>query len=635
MDIHELLGRLDGVKGTGENAWAARCPAHADTNPSLSIGIGEGGRILLCCHAGCTQQAVADALNLKFSDLSGNGHAQPARPVPARPATKAKAMPPRKSAIVASYPYCNAKGELVYEVLRMEPKDFRQRRPDGNGGWIPNLKDTPRLLYRLPQLMAADPEQLVFISEGERDVDSLRDIGLTATTNSGGALKWSKLSDDSALEGRRVVILPDRDEPGRKHAVDVATRLHGRAAEVRIVELDGEGKDVSDWIEHHDSRTADELREMLLARAAAAPLWQPDEPKPATPPRPAAVVRNLSDITQRPIEWLWPDRFALGKLSMVVGDPGLGKSLLTLDLAARVSTGSPWPDAAEPPTQAQPGGVILLSGEDDPEDTIAPRLQAAYADLTKIKLLEAVRDQDRTGRDVLRTFNIGADLETLEATVASMGDCRLVIVDPLSCYLGQIDSHVNTNVRAVLSPLSDLAARRHIAVVAVSHLRKAGDAAALHRVVGSIAFTAAARAVYGVAKDSNDPSRRRRLFLPIKSNLAADTGGLAYTIQSERDVPRVAWHPGVVEVDVDEALDSNTKRGPDPNARNEAEEWLREALAEGPKATKELRNEAKAEGIAWRTLRRAKSELGVSARRTRFDGNWEWALSDGNGHSDT
>jgi hypothetical protein len=168
--------------------------------------------------------------------------------------------------IVAIYDYRDADGKLLYQVVRYEPKTFKQRRRDGHGGWVWNLKGVSRVLYRLPELVAADPARTVYVAEGEKDVGALESIGLIATCNPQGANKWSKLSDDSVLHGRRVVIIQDKDDAGRKHALDVASRLHGRAAEVRIVEPPDNYKDPAEWIETRDALKRLKWRETLNTR---------------------------------------------------------------------------------------------------------------------------------------------------------------------------------------------------------------------------------------------------------------------------------------------------------------------------------------------------------------------------------
>ncbi len=171
--------------------------------------------------------------------------------------------------IVTTYDYRNGKGELLFQVVRFAGKEFRQRRPDGNGGWIWKLGRTPRVLYRLTELLAAPRDAWVAVVEGEKDADNLAQRGAVATTCPHGAGKWGRLSDDSALEGRRVVIIVDKDARGRAHGVDVARRLHGRVADLRIVELPGEGKDVSDWLAA--GGTVEQLQQLIEATPPYSP----------------------------------------------------------------------------------------------------------------------------------------------------------------------------------------------------------------------------------------------------------------------------------------------------------------------------------------------------------------------------
>jgi len=269
--LQQFLDRLDDVRQTGNGQYMARCPAHDDRHASLSLSRGEGGRALLHCHAGCSNMAICRALNLPMSALFSPNREDRRR-------------------LVATYDYRDAEGTLLFQSVRYEPKSFSQRRPDGHGGWINSLDGVPRVLYRLPELLDADPSRPVLVSEGEADVDSLRDIGFVATTNPMGAGKWSKLDDDSALVGRHVVILPDDDEPGRRHAWEVAQALHGRAASVKVVALPG-AKDARDWI--RAGGTADQLHDLI----DAAPLWTPAgaPPPPEPPPEPQGVELGSRD----------------------------------------------------------------------------------------------------------------------------------------------------------------------------------------------------------------------------------------------------------------------------------------------------------------------------------------------------
>ena len=279
--IDTVLSRLKSARPAGAGKWEAYCPVHENPssghNRSLSVAEGQDGRVLLHCHAGCSPEDIVGALGLTMADLfppraDGSGA------VPA-PVASAKSAESDKR-VVATYPYRNAEGIPLFEVVRFEPKDFRRRRPDGKGAWVWNLDGVPRPmpLYRLPELLVADPAGWVFVVEGEKDADNLASIGILATSNSGGAGKWGK-ADGSPLAGRRVAIIADKDAVGRKHAQEVAAALHGRAAAVRVLELPGEKvKDASDWLESLDCREPEGLRQALLDMAEAAPEWQPPDP---------------------------------------------------------------------------------------------------------------------------------------------------------------------------------------------------------------------------------------------------------------------------------------------------------------------------------------------------------------------
>lgn len=283
-----LLDQLQGVKPiTG--GYQARCPAHEDDHASLSVSEGVDGAALLFCHAGCTPDAVLDAINLKRSDLF------PPRP----PKTK---KPARR--IVATYPYRDETGETLYESVRFEPKDFVQRRPDGAGGWTWKVGDVRRVLYRLPELQR---QPVAWIVEGERDAETLAGIGLAGTTNVAGAGKWrAEYTDQLKKAGvTKVVILPDNDAPGAKHAHVVARACLRAGFTVKVKALDGlpEHGDVSDWLAM--GYTKDEL----LAIVKATPLYQEDGTidVPSVSPQ-SAVAADCFHLTEQGAAEFFADR---------------------------------------------------------------------------------------------------------------------------------------------------------------------------------------------------------------------------------------------------------------------------------------------------------------------------------------
>jgi putative DNA primase/helicase len=251
-------------------------------------------------------------------------------------------------------------------------------------------------------------------------------------------------------------------------------------------------------------------------------------------------------------------------------------------------------------------------------------LDAAGTDVSHVFILEAVRVQHSNGALTEKTFNLETDIAALEKALREHPDVRLVVIDPLSAYLGGVDSHSNAEVRGMLAPLVALAAKLGVAVLCVTHLRKS-PGAAIYRAISSIAFAAAARAVWAVAPDPEDGERR--LLLAVKQNLSASAGGLAFRIKAQNDVPRLAWEPGAVAVAANEVL-GNIDMQQDQSERREAREWLKDFLAEGPVAVKRIQGEAKAAGWSWMTVRRAKEQLLVIASKNGYQGRWEWRLDD-------
>jgi putative DNA primase/helicase len=267
-----------------------------------------------------------------------------------------------------------------------------------------------------------------------------------------------------------------------------------------------------------------------------------------------------------------------------------------------------------------------------------PRLIAAGADLGRVLIISAVQQRDGRGR---RVFNLQADLDLLEAEIAKAGDVRLVIIDPVSSYMGKTDSHKNSDVRGTLEPLGEMAAPLRVAVVSITHFSKGGGASAINRFIGSIAFVAAARAAFIVTRDPDD--RDRRLFVTAKNNLAKDSGGLAFRLVqqliplsegTETLASAIAWEGDRIDRTADEVLAASERASEQP-AKVEAEDFLRDLLVEGPRPTVEIQQEAKGAGISWRTINRAKKELGIKAERKAEAGDglvsgdrWYWRLAE-------
>lgn len=339
----------------------------------------------------------------------------------------------------------------------------------------------------------------------------------------------------------------------------------------------------------------------------------------------AIIYRRASEIQVKPINWLWKGRIARGKVSMIAGDPGLGKSQLTISMAAIVTNGGIWPVDN---TKCNSGSVIFLSAEDDAADTIVPRLKAANAIVDSVYIIDAVLDHvDQHGNAIPKHFNLATDLGRLDKMLSHLKNVALIVIDPITAYLGDTDSHKTSDVRALLAPLSKLAEKHNVAIICVSHLNKSRSNDALSRVTvtGSLAFVAAARAAFVVAKDKDDSNKR--LFLPMKNNIGNDQTGLAFTLEtsivdSNIETSRIVWNSDSVSITANEAMSPHE---PDEkSALEEAEEFLCDLLVNGAVSATKVKKSSEAAGHTWPTVRRAKDNLKIKPKKIGTE--WQWEL---------
>lgn len=327
----------------------------------------------------------------------------------------------------------------------------------------------------------------------------------------------------------------------------------------------------------------------------------------------------LSDVKPEKVDWLWFARIPYGKLTVLDGDPGLGKSTMMLDIAARLTTGTPMPLERDRPPKSK---VLILSAEDGLSDTMVPRLIAANADLSMIEARQTVRDDKGE-----RLPEIPTDLLLLDIDIQDLA-AKLIIIDPLFAYLGgQTNARNDQDVRRALAPLAAIAERTGAAVVVIRHLNKSLNGNAIYRGGGSIGIIGAARSGLLVAKDPDDPTERRRILASQKCNLAPPPPALAYYMETaENDTARIVWE-GITEHTANGLLSGPVDMAEKP-ALNEACRFLRDMLDNGPKAVTELKREARNAGISDITLRRAKDMIGAKARKTAYgeSGFWVWDL---------
>ncbi len=340
--------------------------------------------------------------------------------------------------------------------------------------------------------------------------------------------------------------------------------------------------------------------------------------------QPSGVLVCLSDVVAESVTWAWDKRFPFGKLSIIDGDPGNGKSSLTMDVVARLSTGSPMPDGSASDTDG-PVTSIIMTMEDGLGDTVRPRLEAAGADLSRVIALTYVLEEPKGDAEqpTKRLPSIPRDVEVLRAAIKKHG-ARFVVIDPLMAYLTS-DSHKDQEVRQGLAPLADLAEELGVAIVIVRHFNKAAGGSAIYRGGGSIGIIGAARSAMLVAKDPDDPDGARRVLASAKCNLSEPPQSLAYHLEGAANgAVRVVW-----EGDSAHTASQLLAIPPDEEERSalsEAEDVLRTILVNGAMPAKEVQSQARNAGIAERTLWRAKRSLGVVAAKVGFSQGWCWSL---------
>lgn len=359
--------------------------------------------------------------------------------------------------------------------------------------------------------------------------------------------------------------------------------------------------------------------EELQARGRTV-AWAADNPKSIQPD-----ILCLGEVVPSKTDWLWEGHFPLGCISLIVGRPGEGKSFMSTDFAARISTGTPWPDGSP----CQKGSVMYMVAEDDPARTVRPRLDAHNGDPWKIHVLKGGTTSDIDGKRLEMFYTLG-DVEQIRTALSFRPDTRALFVDPIGSFLtAKTDAHRDNEVRGVLTPLGKMAEELNLAVILIAHRRKSGADFADDLVLGSRAFTGIARTVWHLSADPQN--KGRLLFLPGKNNLARRQAGYAFSISGDGPFARLYWESGRVELSADEGLaaeksvDKGTVGRP-PTTRNAAETWLAALLAEGPAQTGDILKESEGAGFSWSTVKRAAELMGVTRKRNRFGGGWTWEL---------
>lgn len=555
----EVINRLERlgkkVKAATQGKWQAQCPAHEDNHASLTITEGSG-KLLLYCHARCSYPDIVAALG--FDDKSEKYH------------------------------YQDRHGKTKYTITRTADKQFPASQPDGTT----NIQGVDRVLYNLPAICASNNGDYIFLVEGEQDVDTLTSYGLLATCNPSGAGKW-KSEYNKDLADRNVVLLPDNDPVGIEHMEHVAKELTGTAKEIRIVKLDDlpPKGDITDWMQTGGTVDA------LMLRVKEARVIRPE-------PTSWLDVITLSDVQPEDIEWLWENTVPKGTLTGLNSLEGIGKTHVAADMTARVTGGIPWPDT--PNTRNPKGDVILYSREEHLTKTTLPRLIAMGADVSRVHVVQTVKSKDADDS----MFELEYNIPELDRLMAQLPKTRLVIFDPITQYVAG-NENSNHDIQRALDKLNSFAERHNVAVLMLSHFNKKQDARFINRTIGSRAWSAGPRMIWGLEFDPNGDNEDVYMT-NIKCNIGPRPKGFRFHISGPTGKGQVYWDIARTTRIMGESAEKTTKL-------QECCEWLKEKLDDDAKVpAAEIFDEGDDLGFNEIMLKRAKKEMDVISVREGF-----------------
>lgn len=607
MRAHELLSKFEGVRKQGKG-WQVRCPAHDDHKASLNVDDGKVG-VVFKCFVGCSTEAICEALGIKERELFYEDRAS--------------------ASGWLRFQIKDTQGRLVAVRKRRgsgEAKKMAWERPNGKMG-LGGIKIVDLPLYGSEHLLTFDRSRWVELGEGEAKTYALQALGAQAVGTSTGASSLPSRQVLSSLRGFKVRLWPDNDDAGRSHMKRLAAIL--RELGIECVVLDTLGLphkgDAVQWIEDQlqAGRTKAELRELLqgdelpgLPRLTdrntnAEATQKTPEPEETLPQ--GAILRRFCDVATEQVDWLCQDRIPRGFISMLVGEPGVGKSTLAIDLLARMTTGRGLP--GEP--DREPANGIYITAEDSVAHTLRPRAEAAGADLSRLFEFVGVR----TGKHLL-PLSSAFDFAQLESAIRET-KAALVVIDPLMAFLGKANSSKDQEVReGFLSPLARIAAATGAAILILNHLRK-GEGSAIQRCAGSVGIVGAARSVLLLSKDPDEEGHC--ILAGVKSNLGplAPSQRLQLVKSTIPGASLLLWRGSATHTA--DSLTSVPDKPEEKGLLEEATEVLRQILSAGKQSSAEAKRAARAQGVAEKTLWRAKLRLGVLATK-EGSGPWYWGL---------
>lgn len=581
----------NGVKRIGGDEYQALCPFHDDKKPSFSINAQTG---LYFCH-GCQKKGSWAHFYAKKHGLDDRRDFRLILDGICRDFNlNSDSAPKERPQLVKAYDYVDERDTLLYQVCRLNPKGFTQRRPNGNGGWEYKLDGTPRVPYRLPELIKA-PE--IIIAEGEKDCDNLAALGFTATTNPGGAGKWRK-EYGTYCTGKSVIIVPDNDEPGRKHAKAVAAALYGIAKDIKIVTLPDlpPAGDVSDFIARFGK--PDEAVEALSKIIADAPVYKPEQayiaknqPRPSNPLPCARTCEDLRKLYSRTLRWIWRQHIPGGMPVMVNGREGTGKTTICLGMAKETLE-----------THEQ-GIVVWVACEGQLANTLGQAEAMRLAENPRFRIAELAPG------DYLFRFDRPDHLKKFSELISSLereAPVLAVFIDSIRGMtgFGDNDSEVGNVMMAVNSAVCD---RHGSSLVYIDHWKKGrtqGDHSLLDKAVGSTAKTSAVRLVLSVLP----VSKLKRALKEAKNNIGTP-------------VPELE----VFKSPSGRIIFQESRQATEQSLRDQAEELLFSMFSERQRIpAAEIAEEAEKHEMSFDTVKKLKDTLGIESVREGEKWVWVW-----------
>jgi len=593
-----------------------RCPQHEDHHPSLKINPRKN--VFLCgpCSASGGAWAFAAWLARVGANekkavgawLRENGFAQEQSERPKRQSKDE--TPSAEFREVAAFYYTPILRNVRFEAPALngeKPQKKYQWQHLDKGTWKPGAAGMPKPLYVNKTFRDADQIDYAVGVEGEAKCDLADSMNIPAFS-----YKYMAPGECAKLAGIETILWPDADQPGIKQAKLAAEALHlsGHPRLVRICSLPLElpvSGDIVDAVKVL-GWTRKEI-DKLLSEAIIYP----------EPPKPIGI--RLSTVLELSAEWLWQNRIPRGAITILDGDPGTGKSMLALEIAARISRGDQLPDNG---VAHDPGSVIILSAEDSLSHTVVPRLRLAGADMKRI--IAIPYSAENPGDECFT--RLPRDLKMLRAAI-DQENAKLVIFDVLASYIPQeLSMHRDQDVRLALAPLSELADKTGVAFVALRHLNKNTGASAIYRGGGSVAITGAARSSLLLGRDTSNPDIR--VLAVVKSNLGQIPQSVSLEITTIDGVPKIVWGGNISHTAESLLSAVNTPQGEgERSALVGAVEFLTELLSNGPMQVDEINKASRDNFIKTATLRRAKDSLNIKAYRSGFGGKggWYWEMS--------